>query len=425
VKILIYKATSISPNGISLDSVNQIIISWKNVADRSTSYQIKIYNNSTNALEIDSGIVSSLNTFYIINASTLANGITHKFQIQLWNSAGDTSLSEWCLFTTSSTPVANFTNLSGTISSDSYLFTGLYTQAEDVPIKTFQFLLYNNYSELIDDSGLIYSPIVEYEFSGLNNNNTYQIELQVNSQLGLLYSTGKISFSILYDVPKTSINLQATSIDEIAGIRLDWAVRQIIGKSDSTTYIENEKLDVTNGKKVYFDEGFTIVDNFTLELLLESVTNYNFNIIPNMQVISYQTIPTDTTILWIENSVQIIELPLTVIRGSQEPIQSNVLWIEDITQPVNNTLTVIADVYPPITTNNLWIDLSDGANINLDIIKMKNNSNEEISIRYFNGKFHLYKNDELIDSVTVSSTKYYLYIQQIGENLSLHAEAII
>ena len=61
---------------------------------------------------------------------------------------------------------------------------------------------------------------------------------------------------------------------------------------------------------------------------------------------------------------------------------------------------------------------------NLKILKMQNNNGEFISLLYFNNKFHLYKNNEFITNISLSSGKYYLYIQQINDALTLHAEAI-
>jgi len=61
---------------------------------------------------------------------------------------------------------------------------------------------------------------------------------------------------------------------------------------------------------------------------------------------------------------------------------------------------------------------------NLRILKMQNNQDEFISLLYFNNKFHLYKNNELVTSLSISSGKYYLYIQQINDTLTLHVEAI-
>ena len=56
---------------------------------------------------------------------------------------------------------------------------------------------------------------------------------------------------------------------------------------------------------------------------------------------------------------------------------------------------------------------------------MKNNLGDIIMLKYYNGSFHLYKNDTLIDSVIISVSKYYIYIQQILDDLTLHVEELV
>src|SRR5690606_24082293 len=121
----------------------------------------------------------------------------------------------------------------------------------------------------------------------------------------------------------------------------------IVGKSDSSIFINNEKLDVTNGKKVYFDEGFNINNNFTLKLWIESVTNYNFNVNLNSQIVSHNIPLTDTTIIWLDNPSQTTELPMTVVVSSQTPETADVLWIENVNYTMPKTLGVVSDIFAP------------------------------------------------------------------------------
>lgn len=422
----IMKASSVSPNGISLDGSSNIVISWKDTGDRHVKFEIKIFKSSDNTLVLDTNQIISYNCFYSIGANTLTNGITYKYQIYLWNANGDVSTSDWIIFKCSSIPTASLTNLSATIQNSSYVFTGSYSQSESVSLKSWQMLLYNQYSEIIGNSGLQYSTTISYEFAGLINNNTYSIELQVCSQDNLLSTTGKQSFSVSYETPKSAIALEAITIKEKAALQLRWNVKQILGISNSNTYINNEKLDLTNGKKVYFDDGFNISNDFTTKLWVESIVNYNFDINTNMNMISYNIAPTDTTAFWIDNSNQTTSLPMCAVISATSPLSQNVLWIEDETYSIAKQLKIVADVYEPTDKENtLWIDLGSSIGDILEIYKMKNESGDFIAVRYFNNKFHLYKNDALITSVAVSGAKYYLYIQQIGENLTLHAEVIL
>jgi hypothetical protein len=420
----ILKPVNISPSNISVDATQEIVVSWKNYGDRQYAYQVKIYKNIDNSLILDSGKIISFNNFHVINANTLTNGIQYKYQITVWNQINETATSDWILFKCSSTPVCSFTNLSATILNSSYVFQGSYTQVENIPIKSWQMILYNSYDEIIGTSPITYSSIIEYEFAGFSNERGYKIELQAYSQDNLLGTTGKIPFHVRYEVPKTALALQATKIEELAATRLQWNVVQIIGKSDSSTFVSNEKIDVRNNKKVYFDKGFNISNNFTLKLWIESVTNYNFNILPSTQIVSYNVPLSDTTLIWLENSSQSTQLPMQVVVSREAPPTSNFLWIEDINFATPKTLSILTDIYAPANTNNLWIDLLGGMEENLKILKMQNNNGEFISLLYFNNKFYLYKNNELVTSLSISSGKYYLYIQQINDTLTFHAESI-
>jgi len=420
----ILKPTSMSPS-IPVTATSPITISWKNLGDRQYYYQVQIYKNSDNSLVLNTTKISSLNAFYVVAANTLTNGTTYKFNVTVWNQSDVSAVSEWVIFKCSSTPVVSFTNLSSTIQNSNYTFTGEYSQLESIAIKSWQIILYNIYNEIIGDSGLIYNSTISHEFFGLINLNNYKIELQARSQDNLLATTGKQSFNVSFEVPKSAIALEAISVDEKASVQLQWNVSQIIGTSDSSTYIGAEKLDLTGGKKVYFDDGFSISNNFTTELWLSSVTDYTFNINTNTQLISYKNVIGDTNALWLVDSSQNTEIALNVVIGNQAPISPDYLWIYDIN--ISGTTQfeqVICDVYHPTNINSLWLDLSNGADVDLEVFKMRNANGEFISIRYFNGAFNLYRNDELIDKVIVSGSNYYLYIQQIGSDLTLHAEVI-
>jgi len=415
--------SNISPNNIAIDASLANTFSWKEDGDRQYSFQIQIYNNVTSALVFDTTKLTSFNNFYVLASNSLTNGIQYKYKVTVWNSANESQTSAFILVKASSTPTCAFTNLSTNILNSSYTFQGSFSQAQSVAIKSWQMILYNQYSEIIGNSGLIYSSTISYEFVGLENNNDYFIELQVYSQDNLLATTGKQPFHVQFSVPKAFLALTAETVQEKAAVALAWHVAQIIGTSTSSTYIGGEKLDVTGGKIVYFDNGFNINNDFTLKVWLESITNYNYNINTNSSISSYNVAPSNTTILWLDNSSQSTILPLNVARGNTAPTSANYLWLEDTSVSTTTNLNVVVDVYAPTDVNSLWLDLGDGIGGNLNIIDLKNTSGDDISVRYFNNGFYLYKNNSLVTSVSISSSKYYLYIQQIGDTLNLHAEA--
>lgn len=424
---MILKPSTISPNNLSINGTSPITFSWKQTGDRQTSYRLLINKNSDNSLIYDSTKLSSLNNFHILTANTLTNGVQYKYTITNWNSLDESATSDWILLKASSTPTVSFTNLidNAEILNSAYTLTGAYSQLESVAIKTWQILLYDSSNNLLSYSPITFNNIIEYEFAGLTNNTGYSAEIQVVSQDNLLASTGKIHFTVRYETPKSAIALEAINKSNLGATELRWNVFQIIGQGDNFTYEDNDKVNVLNGK-VWFDDGFSISNDFTLEVWLESITDTIFNINTNSQLVSYQNTPTDTTIVWLENSEQVLEKPLTVAISSIAPTDTNnYFWIDNPTQIVAQTLTVVQDITQPTSTNSLWIDLIDDASNTTELLRMKNSTNEDISISYYNGSFHLFKNGNLIQSLVISSSKYHLYIQQIGENLSLFAESTL
>ena len=421
---MILKPSTISPNNISQDSNNDIVVSWRNNGDRQYYYQITIYRNSDNALAYDSTKLTSFNTFHIVPSNTLINGITYKYRVIVWNQNNQSATSDWIVFKCSSTPIGQFTNLTSgaEILNNNYLFQAQYTQAENVPIRSWLILLYDSNNSIISTSPETFNSNIEYHFYGLNNDSNYFIELQVKSQDNLLHSTGKVSFSVRYEVPPLTIALDAQNVSEKAAVRLQWNIAQIIGQGQNYSYVDNEKVDTRNGK-VWFDNGFNIKDNFTLRLWLESVPNKTFNINPNSQIVSHKDPLSNTTVLWFENINQETEQQIGVVVSKNQPNNINTIWIEDENQSIPRELTVSLDINIPHNTNTLWLDLMADMD-KLELLKMKNNSDENISLRYYNSAFHLYKNNIHQSSVSANGNSYYLYIQQIENNLILHAEVV-
>lgn len=265
----VLKPISINPNNISLDAHNQIIISWKNTGDRQYYYQIKFYNNTDNSLVLDTTKISSYNSFHVINANILTNGITYKYQITVWNQNNQYATSDWVIFKCSSAPMCSIPNLGAEILNSNYTFQGSYSQAESVPIKSWRFILYDKYESIISTGVETFSNIIEYEIIGLLNDTDYYIELQVRSQDDILGTTGKIKFHVRYAVPRTTINLTAENVDSESAIRLSWHVTQVIGVTQGIiTFINNQKINLSQGS-IIFQHGLQPFKDFNLKLWLQ------------------------------------------------------------------------------------------------------------------------------------------------------------
>lgn len=424
---MILKPYRLSPDNIAQDATKEIVISWANQGDRQYSYQIKIYRNSDNELIYDTEKILSVSTQSTILADTLTNGVLYKYQIIVWNQIDESATSEWIMFKCSSTPSVSFSNLlpNAQILNSSYTFQGQYTQLQNVPIMSWRMILYNNLNSIIGDTNIIFSDTPEYIFSGLNSESAYFIEVQCTSQDGLSSSSGKIPFKTKYETPPLTIALEAENNKDDASVKLLWNIMQIIGESEDTTYIDNKKIDTTNGK-VWFDEGFNVDDNFTLKLWIEAVANIEIKTNPNSSVILCETPPLDNSAIWVEKLGQTSELIIVPTVSVNAPTDINSLWIENSTQATERYLDRTSiEIIKPSYLNTLWVDVFPYHILDkIEILKMKNDNDDSISLMYCNSTFYLFKNDFYQDSVSVSSSSYYIYIQQIGNSLRLHAEAI-
>lgn len=414
----IQKPYDIKPNGIVTPAEEDILISWKTSGGIQTSFAIEIKDNNTNTIVFTLPKTSSYSHQYNLLANSLTNGKEYKMTIQVWDEDDNTSISDPVIFETSSRPVITI-NATGIVVGQEYSFSATYSQAESIPIRSWVANLYNNEQTLISTSGLQLTSTLEYLFGGLQSETSYYIEFQATSNKGIVGTSGLIPFDVLYSQPTIQSALSAENYDN-ASIRLLWSIVQIIGQSENTSFINNEKINATNGK-VWFNQGFNIEDNFTLKIWIESVTNYNYNINHDVPIIAYYTQPSNPNALWIQDSSQLTEKVLALTTSPAMPSQDS-LWIQDLGLIQEKQLTLVADLIDPTQPDIALLDLG-GDDEKITLLKLKG-SNGTIYLRYFNNKFYLFRNEELIGDISAFGNSYYVYIQQIGDTLSFDTEVL-
>jgi len=248
---------NLSPNGSTVDAEQDVTISWRNSGDRQYHFNLKIYESATSSLVYESGKTTTFNTFTVIPANTLTNGVVYKYTVTIYNQLNETATSDWVLFECSSSPTCSFTNITdgGEILNSAYTFEGSYIQDESVDIRSWLMILYDSEQEILSMTDEQFSDDISHEFAGLNNEDDYYVELQVRSQKGLLGTTGKIHFTTRYEIPANVLELASENVAAKAGIRLSWNVIQIIGRifEGNITYQDNEKVNLTNGTIIFDD----------------------------------------------------------------------------------------------------------------------------------------------------------------------------
>ena len=139
-----------------------------------TAYQIQIDDNSNfNSPESDTGVVNSINNFYVVNTAGLSFGVNYYWRIKIQDNYGSW-ITEWVegdsAFQLSAACAGSVTAASLTVSSHGpatycgtalHNFSWVFTSASSNDQSRFQF-------QVDDDSGFG-SPEVDRDFTGLSN----------------------------------------------------------------------------------------------------------------------------------------------------------------------------------------------------------------------------------------------------------------
>jgi len=242
--------------------VNSVIntFSWTNQGTSPTNYQVIIRENAGNTIIHNSGVVSSTSNTYDLPANSLSSNLDEDLSWTVTVNSGiaGEQTSNSVFFRAYSSPTISITDPvfpAPTVPSQDYTFVGSYSQAEDLELESFQFILYDSTgTTILQDSGLVYGANPEYEFTGMGRGETFQVEYKSfpSSSLGE-FTTGKLTFDIAnYTVPDDTPAIEATPNNSEGITVVDWANLVLLqGTTVGTT-------SYTTGK---FDQGLLVDDN--------------------------------------------------------------------------------------------------------------------------------------------------------------------
>jgi hypothetical protein len=109
------------------------------------------------------------------------------------------------------------------ITTQDYNFILSYEQDEDVSLKAYKFILYDSDGVEITDTEWLYDFLLEYEFTGFQNNTTYQIEGKVITQNDIESSTGVKTVDVLYLNNSPLPEMRAVNYNNDGYILVDWS----------------------------------------------------------------------------------------------------------------------------------------------------------------------------------------------------------
>lgn len=322
----LYASTNLSPNNIGIIPTNTNTFSWDVNAtspDSQTAFQVIIYNNS-NVGVYDSGVIYSTVSSFTLPENTLTVNTIYKWKVTVYSGLTSVS-SQWVIFKTNSSPaialdLTDFTTSSewsDTTSQDgsyeldttysfndtddgsvlinylfgietlivlpkqNYNFPVTYSHPENIPLKTFRYILYNELgTDILIDSGQQYPPslltsgTISYLIEGMITDTVYNFECQVIDQNNMFVTTGLILFSTQYAYPDDSNELTITPLNNLGAIQLDWStVQQVLGSiNTSGTYSYEDVVtsgvlvSATSGKALHLDNGAILTYTSTLPI---------------------------------------------------------------------------------------------------------------------------------------------------------------
>ncbi len=420
---MIQRPYNLSIRGSVIDGLESNAITWQVSGAISVAYSISILKNSDNSVAYSYPKTTTYATSHTLPANTLTNGLDYKISITAYDESNNSASSDYDVFQSSTRPVISVSTI-GTVANTSYNFSSSYNQAESVPIKSWMAFLYDSSNNLLAQSPLQTTSTLSYLFSNLYTGNSYKVEFSATSNKGLTGTSGKVPFSVIYSAPNVKVDISATNTND-AGIKLSWDVSQIIGTSDSTTYIGNEKLDVRNGKNATFDTGLLIQNDFTLKTWVEGISNYT---IGTEQIVVSANPPININALWLRDSNVTTPRYISLSVYNNAPTSQSNLWIKNSTETLERVLGLKIDLTQPQTSNYAWFKLENPRTTS-QIISLDGDNSKHLRLEYYNSTYYLVEYDSFnvrteLTSQMATGSQFYIYIQQIGETYRLGIEVL-
>ena len=124
------------------------------------------------------------------------------------------------------TPVVEITNYTSTLDKKYKNFEGSYIQNNNVPLIYHQWNLYlveqNGETSLLKTSGKVYNSDIKFYYDGFKTGQTYNIELIVETQFGVIVTSGLKEFQVQYAAIEYLQQPVATVVNDKDAIKVDW-----------------------------------------------------------------------------------------------------------------------------------------------------------------------------------------------------------
>ena len=266
-------------NTLPFDATKSHVLQFNYSGSQVYAHRVIIKDNQTNATVYDVK-TTAMNLIATIPANTLVNGNTYNFQISVFDYADvESPLSNIIVLKCLATPIFNFANIeSGSIIRNSYLdIELLYSQENGELLDEYEVVLYGaNKTTIVFTSGIKYTGTgMDVRVSPLMDDTTYYLHATGKTLNGLKIETEYIEILCDYLKPDIFLSFRADNVKDEGVVRLSSHFVLIEGSSnvENLTYVDGEKVDLTNGEQVYFNEGYS-VDNFVYQAKISDIPDW-------------------------------------------------------------------------------------------------------------------------------------------------------
>lgn len=253
--------------------------------------RLVIRDNESNTVVYDQKI-RMMALEHLLPANTLTNGKTYNATIFVYDTFDTESPeSNPVIFFCFTQPRFETTNLSQNdrVYNSSYEIQFVYEQLEGEPLDSYHLVLFNSLGEIIHNSGTKYpnmgtvsSEIFTYTITALDDNAEYSIQIIGETLNHMVVDTGRIFFTVEYTNPSVFAILDLTNIAREGQIKIQSNIVSIEGRSypDPPRYIRGQEVDLRGHDdggqhRVWFDDGFSIRRDFTLQMIIRDPNDYS------------------------------------------------------------------------------------------------------------------------------------------------------
>lgn len=252
----VYRPILMSPSTGETRNMLESQVFSATLTSKTTNYQIRIYNNNLGTLLYDSTKLTLPSVLHsgdelshtVPITAGLATVRELKWTIQVWNNAETIDISQLReIF------FKNYGNASvslvvpATITTQKHLFTGIYSQPQNIDPFRYRYLLFDSNDMIVQDTGWIYKESLTYEFSGFLSPTDYQIKLEVYDTNDKYAESPIYPFSVLYESPSVNFQPEISNSEEDSAIEVKWSgAYSLPGTLDGTGIYIRDYLEYNN-----------------------------------------------------------------------------------------------------------------------------------------------------------------------------------